>query len=107
MTRRTPPATKWHCAKCGHEVTNGVAVSMDPRFATGLCLHGGNSTERDPERVPLLASKDAAERVIDARAQARAVKRALRKQLTNQDLSADEAAALDWHKKALADAAHD
>lgn len=76
---------------------------MDPRFATGLCLHGKPPTEATPSRIPVLAGKDAAERVIDARTQARAVKRALRKSALGQDLSANEAAALARHKKALAE----
>src|SRR4051812_48293298 len=99
---RNPPETKWHCTKCSREVTASVAVSMDPRFATGLCLHGKPPPETTPERVPLLAGEDAAECVIDARAQKRAVRRALRKQLTNQELSANEAAALARHEKTLA-----
>ncbi len=102
MTCRPPPVTKWHCAKCGREVVAGVGVSMDPRYATGPCYHG-KLTDDIAERVPLLASKDAAEAVIDQRTHARAVKRALRKEIWGQQLSANEAAALQRHRKALAE----
>jgi len=81
-------------------VTAGIATSIDPRYATGLCLHGKTEHDAVAERVALVHGKEAAERVIDQRTEARTVKRALRKSLTGQDLSANEQAALDRRAKA-------
>lgn len=99
MAARTPPATRWACTKCGREVTSGVESTIDPRYATGLCLHGKPPTEATPERVPLAAMAKA-EAIVDQRSYVRAVKRARRKELEGTPLSANETAALArWRKE--------
>lgn len=85
---------RWWCTKCARQVTGPVTTTLDPRYATGLCRHGRNDQEAEPETVPLVRSEAAADQLIERRRVARAYTRALHKQVAGEALSKNEEAAL-------------